>query len=118
MKHFILLLLFGTILTSQIKAGIDSLYVEIKNDTVFVWSVNVWEQCAFELDYSIHFDDSFIFINQKDTAADATTCYSYHNFCMPIANLASGTYHFIAKVGEIQLCDILMEFNLKTITQL
>jgi len=93
MKHFILLLLFSTILTSKIQAGIDSLYVEIKNDTVFVWSVNVWEQCAFELDYSIHFDDSFIFINQKDTAADATTCYSYHNFCMPIANLASGTYN-------------------------
>jgi len=91
-KYFILLLLFSTIFTSQIKAGIDSLYVEIKNDTVFVWNVNVWEQCAFELDYFTYIGKSSITIYQIDTASDATTCYSYHDFCMPIPNLFSGEY--------------------------
>ena len=92
MKHFILLLLFSLILKNTIQAGIDSLYVEIKNDTVFVYNVNVWEQCDFELYYFLKFEDKRITIMQKDSALDTTTCHSYHDFLIPITNLSSGAY--------------------------
>ncbi len=88
---FIIILFVSNI--SICSAGDDSLYVEVKNDTLFIWNVNVWEQCAFSLDYEIEINDSIITITEEDTAYDATTCYCYHNFVFPIVGLEEGNYH-------------------------
>lgn len=88
---FIIIFLFSTL--SICFAGNDSLYVEVKNDTLFIWNVNVWEQCAFSLDYEIDIIDSTITITEEDTAFDATTCYCYHNFYFPIVGIEEGNYH-------------------------
>lgn len=80
------------VLSEGLFAGADWLTVEISNDTVYVWDMNAWEQCAFSLDYSIEIDDSLITITEIDTAHDMTTCYGYHDFCIPVVGLTEGTY--------------------------
>jgi hypothetical protein len=71
---------------------LDSIVVVTSNDTVYVWNYNAWEKCAFQLDYNVEVIDSIITIIQIDTAADATTCYGYHNFIVPVVGLNEGNY--------------------------
>jgi hypothetical protein len=71
---------------------LDSIVVVSSNDTVYVWDYNVWEQCAFALDYTVEITDSIITILQIDTAAQGTTCYWYHNFAVPVVGLGEGNY--------------------------
>lgn len=66
--------------------------VKISNDTAYVWDYNAWEQCAFQLDYTVDILDSVITITQIDTAEDMTTCYGYHNFVVPVVGLSEGQY--------------------------
>jgi hypothetical protein len=95
MKRFLLLVI---LFTSELMFAqfpnylVDSIVVKSSKDTVFVWDYNAWEQCAFQLDYSIKIVDSIITISQIDIAEDMTTCYGYHNFVFPIVGLASGKY--------------------------
>jgi hypothetical protein len=94
MKKLFLLTIFfiSEIIVAQPDYLVDSIVVKTSNDTVYVWDYNVWEQCAFQLDYSIEIIDSIITISQVDTAADMTTCYGYHNFVIPIIGLSEGKY--------------------------
>ena len=71
---------------------IDSIVVKTSNDTIFVWDYNAWEQCAFQLDYTVETIDSIIKITQIDTASDMTTCYGYHNIIIPVVGLTEGNY--------------------------
>lgn len=71
---------------------LDSIVVVTSNDTVYVWDYNAWEQCGFQFDYNYEVIDSVITIMQVDTADDATTCYGYHNFVMPLVGLNEGNY--------------------------
>jgi len=77
---------------AQPNLTLDSIVVVTSNDTVYVWDFNAWEQCGFMLDYTVDIVDSIITITQIDTAEDATTCYSYHNFVVPVAGLLDGDY--------------------------
>lgn len=88
---FIIIILLQPI-TNICFAGDDSLYVEIKSDTLLIHNVNVWEHCAFLLDYTIDIIDTIITITQVDTADDVTTCSEYHNFVFPIVGLDEGDY--------------------------
>ncbi|MCF8239778.1 MAG: T9SS type A sorting domain-containing protein [Melioribacteraceae bacterium] len=89
---FVSIFFLSQLLTAQPNYQVDSLVVKISNDTVYVWDYNAWEQCAFELDYTVEVEDSIITITQIDTASDATTCYGYHNFVVPVVGLSEGNY--------------------------
>ena len=91
-KIFIPILFISSLLFAQPNLTVDSIVVKTSNDTVYVWDYNAWEQCGFQLDYKVEFVDSVITITQIDTAGDMTTCYSYHNFVVPIVNLPFGSY--------------------------
>lgn len=94
MKRILLIgfLFLSTSLFSQPNYTLDSIVVVISNDTVYVWDYNAWEQCGFELDYTVDIVDSVITITQIDTADDMTTCYTYHNFVVPVVGLSEGNY--------------------------
>ena len=94
MKRILLIgfLFLSTSLFSQPNYTLDSIVVVISNDTVYVWDYNAWEQCGFELDYTVDVLDSVITITQIDTADDMTTCYTYHNFVVPVVGLSEGSY--------------------------
>lgn len=94
MKKLFLLIIFFIfeIIVAQPNYLVDSIVVKTSNDTVYVWDYNAWEQCAFQLDYSVEIIDSIITISQVDTAVDMTTCYGYHNFVIPIIGLSEGKY--------------------------
>ena len=85
-------LLISSLLFAQPNWLVDSIVVKTSNDTVYVCDYNAWEQCAFQLDYEVEIIDSVITITQIDTAKDMTTCYTYHNFVIPIVNLPYGSY--------------------------
>jgi len=91
-KIFIAALFLSTLLIAQPNLTQDSIVVKTSNDTVYVWDYNAWEQCGFELDYTVEIMDSVITITQVDTAMDATTCSGYHNFVVPILNLPENKY--------------------------
>ena len=94
MKRIILIafLFLSTSLFAQPILTLDSIVVVTSNDTVYVWDYNAWEQCGFQLDYTVEVIDSVITITQIDTADDATTCYGYHNFVVPVVGLTEGNY--------------------------
>ncbi|WKZ70960.1 MAG: T9SS type A sorting domain-containing protein [Melioribacteraceae bacterium] len=94
MKRIILISIFSLLqfLIAQPNYQVDSLVVKISNDTAYVWDYNAWEQCAFQLDYTVDILDSVITITQIDTAEDMTTCYGYHNFVVPVVGLSEGKY--------------------------
>ena len=94
MKRILLFLFFfiSTSMFAQPNLTLDSIVVVTSNDTVYVWDYNAWEQCGFMLDYTVDIVDSIITITQIDTADDATTCYSYHNFVVPVVGLLDGDY--------------------------
>lgn len=83
---------FSEIILAQSNPQLDSIVVKTSNDTVYVWDYNAWEQCGFQLDYSVEISDSIITISQIDTAADMTTCYGYHNFVTPVVGLSEGKF--------------------------
>ncbi len=91
-KIFIGFLFLSSLLIAQPNLTLDSIVVKSSNDTVYVWDYNAWEQCGFQLDYSVEIIDSVITITQIDTAKDGTTCYGYHNFVVPMPNLSEGNY--------------------------
>ena len=91
-KIFIAILLLSSLLIAQPNLMEDSIVVKSSNDTVYVWDYNAWEQCGFQLDYSVEIVDSIITITQIDTAEDMTTCYGYHNFVVPVVNVPEGSY--------------------------
>ena len=91
-KIFIAALFLSSLSIAQPILTQDSIVVKTSNDTVYVWDYNAWEQCGFELDYTVKIMDSVITITQKDTAMDATTCSGYHNFVVPVFNLAENKY--------------------------
>lgn len=94
MKRLFLLTIFfiSELLFAQPNYLVDSIVVKTSNDTVYVWDYNAWEQCAFQLGYTVGIIDSIITISQIDTAKDMTTCYGYHNFVIPIVGLSEGKY--------------------------
>lgn len=94
MKRIFLFLFFliSTSIFAQPNYTLDSIVVVISNDTVYVWDYNAWEQCGFQLDYTVEVIDSVITITQIDTAEDGTTCYGYHNFVVPVVGLIDGNY--------------------------
>ena len=89
---FITIFLISQLIVAQPNLLIDSLVVKTSNDTVYVWDYNAWEQCAFQLDFTVDIIDSIITITQIDTAEDMTTCYGYHNFVTPVVGLTEGNY--------------------------
>ena len=100
MKRIFLFVFFfiSASMFAQPNYTLDSVVVVTSNDTVYVWDYNAWEQCAFQLDYTVEVIDSIITITQIDTAADATTCYGYHNFVVPVVGLNEGDYRTPALV--------------------
>jgi hypothetical protein len=94
MKRLIIIsiFVFSQLLTAQQDIQIDSLDVKMSNDTAYVWDYNAWEQCGFQLDYTVDIHDSIITITQIDTAEDLTACYGYHNFVVPVVGLSEGHY--------------------------
>ena len=91
-KIFLAALLLSSLLMAQPNLTQDSIVVKASNDTVYVWDFNAWEQCGFELDYTVEIMDSVITITQIDSAMDATTCSGYHNFVVPVLNLSENKY--------------------------
>ncbi len=91
-KIFISILFLSSLLAAQPNLTQDSIVIKSSNDTVFVWDYNAWEQCGFQLDYTVEIVDSVITITQIDTAEDMTTCYGYQDFVVPVLNVAEGTY--------------------------
>lgn len=91
-RIFIIILFLSSLLIAQPNLTEDSIVVKTSNDTVYVWDYNAWEQCGFQLDYTVEIVDSVITVTQIDTAKDATTCYGYHDFVVPIVNLSEGNY--------------------------
>ncbi len=91
-KIFLSFLFLSSLLIAQPDLTVDSIVVKTSHDTIYVWDYNAWEQCAFQLDYSVETADSIITITQIDTAEDAATCYGYHDFVVPVINLNEGNY--------------------------
>lgn len=91
-KIFISILFLSSLLIAQPNLTEDSIVVKTSNDTIYVWDYNAWEQCGFQLDYTVEIVDSVITITQIDTAGDMTTCYGYHNFVVPVVNVPEGSY--------------------------
>jgi len=89
---FIIIFLVSELIVAQPDLMVDSIVVTTSNDTLYVWDYNAWEQCAFQLDYTVDIFDSIITITQIDTAKDMTTCYGYHNFVTSIVGLTEGNY--------------------------
>jgi hypothetical protein len=89
---FIFIFLVSELIVAQPDLMVDSIVVKTSNDTVYVLDYNAWEQCAFQLDYTVDIIDSIITITQIDTAQDMTTCYGYHNFVTPVVGLTEGNY--------------------------
>ena len=94
MKRIFLFVFFfiSASMFAQPNYTLDSIVVVTSNDTVYVWDYNAWEQCGFQFDYTVEVIDSIITIMQIDTAFDATTCYGYHNFVVPVVGLNEGNY--------------------------
>jgi hypothetical protein len=91
-KIFAAILFLSSLLIAQPILTLDSIAVKISNDTAYVWDYNAWEQCGFQLYYTVEIQDSVITIIQIDTAKDMTTCYGYHNFVVPVTNLKENRY--------------------------
>jgi hypothetical protein len=92
MKKLIFPFVLVFITSGITRGGDDSLFVEIKPDTLLVWNTNVWENCAFSPVFIVEVSDSIISITEKDTSTDHTTCAGYSNYCIPVTGLAGKEY--------------------------
>ncbi len=92
MKILSVIFLLFTIATS-VFAGEDSLYIEIKGDTVKIWNTDVTTNCCtnFQFDVTIMMDS--INVIELDTAKDWCTCTCAFDLCTSITGLLPGTYY-------------------------
>jgi len=94
MLKILVLFCFVLLVNTRVFAGDDSLYVEINKDTLIVYNVNVWGNCAFSPLFQIDFIGSLIKITEIDTSTDEqqTTCSMYKDFMIPVVGLNEGNY--------------------------
>lgn len=92
MKTLSVLFLFFAFTTSVL-AGQDSLYIEMKGDTVKIWNIDVTTNCciSFRFDVTIMMDS--ITIIELDTAKDWCTCTCTFDLCASITGLSPGAYY-------------------------
>ncbi len=115
-KVFLGFLFLSSLLIAQPNLTIDSIVVKTSHDTIYVWDYNAWEQCAFQLDYAVEVSDSVITITQIDTAEDATTCYGFHDFVVPVINLNEGIIELIfTEIASMKMLNLLNHFGMNTV---
>lgn len=69
----------------------DSLYVNIQNDTLFVYDINE-VNCMFSPIINYTIENNVIKIVEHDTSKKWTTCQNVKTFCIPITGLTEGHY--------------------------
>ncbi|MBU2637240.1 MAG: T9SS type A sorting domain-containing protein [Bacteroidetes bacterium] len=84
---FLLFVLLNFSYSSQ-----DSLYVTLSADTVKIWNVGVYVNCACSFMMDVNVSSDTIFITEIDTSKDWATCMCYFDLCINITGLEPGNY--------------------------
>lgn len=87
----VIFLLFA--FATSVFAGQDSLFVEIKGDTVKIWNTDVYINCCYNLRFDVSIAIDSINIIQLDTGKDWCTCMCTFDLCTSITGLTPGTYY-------------------------
>ncbi|MDP2207600.1 MAG: T9SS type A sorting domain-containing protein [Bacteroidota bacterium] len=74
-------------------AGQDSLFVEMKGDTVKIWNTDVTTNCCTDFQFDVTIIKDSITIVELDTAKDWCTCTCTFDLCTSITGLSPGTYY-------------------------
>ncbi len=91
MKIKIALLLILSVGIFSHAAG-DTVYVKIEDNNVKIWNTNVYEHCAFGVEFITTILGDSITVVEHDTMTDWTTCNCYFNLCETITDLNPGFY--------------------------
>ncbi len=86
----VLLLILAAITFSY--AAEDTVYVKIEDNDVKIWNTQVYEHCAFGVEFITTILGDSITVVEHDTMTDWTTCTCYFNLCETITNLNPGFY--------------------------
>ncbi|MBA4312239.1 MAG: hypothetical protein C0417_06385 [Chlorobiaceae bacterium] len=81
------------VFTSSVFAGPDSLFVEIKGDTVKIWNTDVYINCCCSLRVDVSLESDSITIIQVDTAKNWCRCICPFDLFTSINGLTPGTYY-------------------------
>jgi hypothetical protein len=87
-KSIIFLFLLSTFLYGQY----DSVFVEVKDDSVIVWNTKVEENCAFSVVFNVDISDSLITIVEHDTTTMHVTCTCMVDLSVNLVNLETKNY--------------------------
>lgn len=98
----VLFLLFA--FATSIFAGQDSLFVEMKDDTVKIWNTSVYINCCCSLRFDVSIALDSITIIQLDTAKSWCRCICPFDLVTSITGLTAGTY-FVSVYRYLPLGD-------------
>lgn len=87
-----IVVIFIILFSSFLHVQSESVFVEIKNDTVKIWNKQVDDNCAYSPFFKVDINDSLITIIESDTASDHTTCNCIFDLCVTLLNLESNDY--------------------------
>ena len=96
MKTIFLIICGLFILLSEKIMG-DSLFVSVKNDTVFFYDLQIYDNCIFEMKPILTVDKFKLTLIEKDTSNNYAFCNCYYDFSMAITGLESGSYKLFVK---------------------
>jgi hypothetical protein len=81
--------------------SIDSLYTIARHDSVDIWDVRVYQNCAARYAITMTLSNDTVYVLQTDTIVQKATCTCSFNLRATVVGLSSGSY--VAVVQRAQL---------------
>jgi hypothetical protein len=92
MRTFIILL--ATLVSSgtAFAQSIDSLYTNVRHDSVDIWDVRAYQNCAARYAITMTTSNDTVYLVQTDTIATKVYCTCFFNLRATVVGLLSGSY--------------------------